>query len=59
MFDEYLINDWWREDEYKAFQEAVAQRGWRYEYLAFSLFTGQAVVQILGEGVDQPGRQQS
>lgn len=49
VFDEYLINDWWREDEYKAFQEAVAQRGWRYEYLAFSLFTGQAVVQILGD----------
>lgn len=46
VFDEYLINDWWREDEYKAFQEAVARRGWRYEYLAFSLFTGQAVVRI-------------
>src|SRR5262249_10505458 len=42
VFDEYLLNDWWREDEYKAFQEAVAARGWEYEYLAFGLWTGQA-----------------
>lgn len=47
VFDEYLINDAWREDEWKAFQEVVARRGLRYEYLAFSLFTGQAVVRIL------------
>lgn len=47
VFDEYLVNDRWREDEYKAFQEAVADRGLRYEYLAFSLFTGQAVVKII------------
>jgi tetratricopeptide (TPR) repeat protein len=47
VFDEYLVNDAWREDEYKAFQEVVAERGWRYEYLAFSLITGQAVVRLL------------
>ena len=46
VFDEYLINDAWREDEHKAFQEAVAQRGWRYEYLAFGIPSGQAVVRI-------------
>jgi len=45
-FDEYLINDAWAEDEHKAFQEAVAARGWTYEYLAFNLFTGQAVVRM-------------
>ncbi len=47
VFDEYLVNDAWREDEFKAFQEAVAARGWKYEYLAFSLLTGQAVVRLL------------
>lgn len=47
VFDEYLLNDEWRNDEFKAFQEAVARRGWKYEYLAFSLHTGQAVVRVL------------
>ncbi|MFI4986818.1 MAG: tetratricopeptide repeat protein [Alphaproteobacteria bacterium] len=45
-FDEYLFNPHWREDEFKAFQEAVAKYGWRYEYLAVSLFAKQAVVVI-------------
>lgn len=48
VFDEYLLNDRWREDEFKAFQELVAERGWRYEYLAFGFPTGQAAVKILG-----------
>ena len=47
VFDEYLINPNWREDEFKAFQEAVQAHGWKYEYLAFNLFTKQAVVRIL------------
>lgn len=46
VFDEYLVNDRWREDEYKAFQECVARCGWSYEYLAFSVVTGQAAVRI-------------
>lgn len=50
VFDEYVVNQGWREDEYKAFQEAVAERGFQYEYLAMSPLTGQAVVRILGEG---------
>ncbi len=48
VFDEYIGNAHWREDEFKAFQEAVAQYGWRYEYLCFSVFTKQVVVKILG-----------
>ncbi len=48
VFDEYVVNQGWREDEYKAFQEAVKARGWTYEYAAFSPLTGQAVVKILG-----------
>jgi tetratricopeptide (TPR) repeat protein len=47
VFDEYIGNEHWRKDEYKAFQEAVGTYDWRYEYLAFSLFTKQVVVRIL------------
>jgi hypothetical protein len=46
VFDEYIVNDRWAEDEFKAFQEAVAARGWSYEYLAFSVQTGQGSVRI-------------
>lgn len=48
LFDEYVVNQGWREDEYKAFQEAVSERGWQYEYLAMSPLTGQAAVRIVG-----------
>jgi tetratricopeptide (TPR) repeat protein len=47
VFDEYIGNEHWREDEFKAFQEAVNTYGWNYEYLAFSLFTKQVVVRML------------
>lgn len=47
VFDEYLLNREWKEDEYKAFQEAAQHYGWTYEYLAFSLFSKQAGVRIL------------
>lgn len=46
VFDEYIGNEHWREDEFKAFQEAVAAYGWKYEYLCFSVFTKQVVVRI-------------
>jgi tetratricopeptide (TPR) repeat protein len=46
IFDEYIGNQHWREDEYKAFQEAVKAYGWQYEYLAFGFFTKQVVVRI-------------
>jgi Flp pilus assembly protein TadD len=46
VFDEYIGNEHWREDEFKAFQEAVVQYGWKYEYLCFSVFTKQVVVRI-------------
>lgn len=48
VFDEYVVNQGWREDEYRAFQEVVKARGWEYEYVAFSPLTGQAVVKIIG-----------
>lgn len=48
VFDEYLGHEHWREDEFRAFKEAIAKYGWRYEYLCFSLTTKQAVVRIIG-----------
>jgi len=46
IFDEYIGNQHWREDEFRAFQEAVKANGWTYEYIAFSFFTKQVVVLI-------------
>jgi hypothetical protein len=47
IFDEYIGNQHWREDEFKAFQEAVSINQWKYEYLAFSFFTKQVAIKIL------------
>ena len=47
VFDEYIGNEGWREDEFKAFQEATVQYGWEYEYLGFSFCTKQVVVRIV------------
>eukprot|EP00746_Dinoflagellata_sp_MGD_P150015 gnl/MRDRNA2_/MRDRNA2_81968_c0_seq1.p1 gnl/MRDRNA2_/MRDRNA2_81968_c0~~gnl/MRDRNA2_/MRDRNA2_81968_c0_seq1.p1 ORF type:complete len:211 (+),score=41.57 gnl/MRDRNA2_/MRDRNA2_81968_c0_seq1:3-635(+) len=46
VFDEYVMYPTWQDGEFKAFQEAVAQHGWVFEYLAISLFSKQAVVRI-------------
>ena len=47
IFDEYIGNQYWKEDEFKAFQEATNRYKWTYEYLAFSFFTKQVVVKII------------
>lgn len=47
IFDEYVCNPNWEKDEYRAFQEAVEENGWRYRYLAISLISQQAIVQIV------------
>lgn len=46
VFDEYLMHDNWREDEYRAFQEAVRANGWTYDYVAFAPFTKQAAIRL-------------
>ena len=46
VFDEYIGNKNWRQDEFKAFQETVLKYGWNYEYLCFSFMTKQVVVRI-------------
>jgi Flp pilus assembly protein TadD len=50
VFDEYLCNPGWREDEHRAFTEAARVFGWRYDYIVFSLFTKQAAVRITTVG---------
>lgn len=46
VFDDYLMNETWRNDEFKAFQEACEEYRWEYEYIAFSMFGKQAGVLI-------------
>ena len=46
VFDEYICYSSWRQDEFRAWRECCKRFGWKYEYLAFSLSTKQAVVQL-------------
>ncbi len=46
VFDEYLCNPGWRDEEHRAFVETAQQFGWRYRYVAFSLFSKQAAIAI-------------
>lgn len=47
VFDEYVGNPTWRQDEFKAFQEWATDAQIKYEYLAASLYTKQVAVRIL------------
>jgi tetratricopeptide (TPR) repeat protein len=47
VFDEYIGNTSWREDEYKAFTEAAQTYGWNSEILSFSFVTKQVVIRIV------------
>lgn len=47
VFDEYIGYKSWKDDEFKAFQEAVSQYQWRYEMLSFSFATKQVALKIL------------
>ncbi len=47
LFDEYIGNLHWEEDEHKAFMESVTQYNWDYEYLSYSAYTKQVVVRII------------
>jgi tetratricopeptide (TPR) repeat protein len=50
LFDEYLMNPNWREDEHAALVELGARHGLRWRYAAFSFFSHQAAVVITGVG---------
>ena len=47
LFDEYIGNLHWEEDEHKAFMESVAKYQWKYEYLFYSAYTKQVVVKLV------------
>ncbi|KGP64055.1 hypothetical protein EP47_03800 [Legionella norrlandica] len=47
VFDEYIGNATWRQDEFKAFQEWVKGNKVKYRYLTASFYTKQVSVQIL------------
>ncbi|MEZ4390534.1 MAG: class I SAM-dependent methyltransferase [Polyangiales bacterium] len=46
LFDEYLGNEHWRDDEHRAFTECAARFGWRWEALSRSLVTGQVALRL-------------
>jgi Tfp pilus assembly protein PilF len=46
IFDEYIGNLHWEEDEHKAFMESINRYQWKYEYLFYSAYTKQVVVRI-------------
>jgi len=46
IFDEYICHPTWRQDEFRAWRECCKRFGWKYEYLAFSLSSNQAVVRM-------------
>jgi tetratricopeptide (TPR) repeat protein len=47
VFDEYIGYKSWKNDEFKAFQEAIAQYGWQYEVITFSFASKQVAVKII------------
>jgi len=46
VFSEYICHPTWRQDLFRAWRESCKRFGWKYEYLAFSLGTKQAVVRV-------------
>lgn len=50
VFDEYIGNPNWREDEFKAFQEWTKENKVKYRYLTASFYTKQVSVQIISKG---------
>jgi tetratricopeptide (TPR) repeat protein len=47
IFDEFLINPNWEQDEYKALEEFCNQNNYKYEVLAISFFTKQVAVRLV------------
>lgn len=47
IFDEFLMNQYWEQDEYKALNEFCLENNYTYEVLAISFFTKQAAVKLI------------
>ena len=48
IFDEFIINSDWENDEFRALNEFCAANGFDYEVIAISLYTKQVMVRLLG-----------
>ena len=48
IFDEFIINENWEQDEYKALNEFCSNNNLTYEVLAVSYFTKQVAVKLIG-----------
>jgi tetratricopeptide (TPR) repeat protein len=46
VFDEFIGNISWKQDEFKAFHDAVKRYGWNFEVLCFSFVTKQVAILI-------------
>lgn len=46
LFDEFIGYPTWKDDEFKAFQEATERFNWTYEILCFSFMTKQVAIKI-------------
>ena len=47
IFDEFIINENWEEDEYKALEEFCYNNHFEYEVLGISFFTKQVAVRLI------------
>ena len=47
IFDEFIVNDNWEQDEFRALNEFCEMYGYSYEVEAVSLFTKQVVCRLL------------
>ncbi len=54
VFDEFIGNRSWREDEYKAFQEYACENGAAWEVIAVSPFTKQVAIRLTSIGTPSP-----
>jgi hypothetical protein len=48
IFDEFIINESWEQDEFKAFKEFTSIKYYTYEVIAISFFTKQVAVKLIG-----------
>ena len=48
IFDEFLMNESWEQDEFKALNEFCSINQYNYEVIAISFFTKQVAVKLIG-----------
>jgi len=51
VFDEFIGNLSWQEDEFKAFHDAARQYGWQFEVICFCFITKQVAILITGSSL--------